>query len=567
MLVESRFAADRDSAAPGAAASRSAAGACAVDMPVFAMFTTDLGGCLASWGLTAEALFGHTANQVLGRHVCDVLMRGEHRAATRDALAEIAAGRAWTTVVNVTCADGSADEIAFRWEPSAGTGPPTEALVLATRAPARGHGLLSEAATRIGSTLDLAHTAREVVGLAVPAFADAAGVFLPERLMTADEFAWQAGDRPVAVRRLAASLACLSRRACEEMFRAGEVLVFNADTPYVRCMAANTPFQFDRLDGETAQRISGFAGGPELVSSYTSFLAVPLAARGAVVGCAVFARTKGGPGFAAADVTLAVGLAARAAVCIDNARLYSRERRTALALQRSLLPGNPAVPAGLEVAHRYLPVGANIVGGDWYDIIELSCGRAALVVGDAMGHGPEAAAIMIQLRTAARTLAGLELPPEQVLGRLDTMAADMAGTPFATCIYAILDPADGACVVARAGHLPPVVAAPCGTPKVLDLPVGLPLGLGSASFEASHLTIPPGATIALYTDGLVESRTQSFDHGVSALCAALARSAGPLSEICDAITRELCEDGEDDVTLVLARAQDRQRAARSGMSS
>ena len=306
----------------------------------------------------------------------------------------------------------------------------------------------------------------------------------------------------------------------------------------------------------TARRPSasaGYAGAGELVSHYSSFLAVPLAARGAVVGCAVFARLRGSAGFAGVDVALAVGLAARAAVCIDNARLYGRERRTALALQHSLLPDRPAVPAGLEVAHRYLPVGTNIVGGDWYDIIELSGGRAALVVGDAMGHGPEAAAVMIQLRTVARTLAGLELAPEQVLGRLDAMAADMAGAPFATCIYAIIDPADGACLVARAGHLPPVVAGRDGRTRVLDLPVGLPLGLGSASFEATTLTIPPGATIALYTDGLVESRTRPFDHGVSALCAALARSAGPLSQTCDAITRELYQDGEDDVTLVLAR--------------
>ncbi len=525
----------------------------------FAMFTTDLGGYLTSWGLTAADLFGFAGDQVLGRHLCD-LLPDEHHAAVRDALAETAAGRAAATVVNVPRAGGSASDIALRLEPSAGL--PPMALVLARRAAPRGHELLSEAATRIGSTLDLAHTAGEVAGLAVPGFADAAGIYLPERLMTADEFTWQAGDRPVAMRRLAANLAGLSKRACDDMFRPGEVLVFNAGSPYVRCMATDTPVLFGTVDGDTAERVRGWAGGLELVSSYGSFLAVPLAARGAVVGCAVFARSKRNPGFTPSDVTLAVGLAARAAVCIDNARLYGRERRTALALQRSLLPGRPSVPAGLEVAHRYLPVGTNIVGGDWYDIIGLSGGRAALVVGDAMGHGPEAAAVMIQLRTAARMLASLELPPQEVLGRLDAMAADMPGPPFATCIYAVLDPADGGCVLTRAGHLPPVIAVPGAATMIVDLPAGLPLGLGSASFEAATVKLAPGATIALYTDGLVESRSRSFDRGVGALCAALERSAGPLGEICEAITRDLRHDGEDDVTLVLARVPG-QRAARS----
>ena len=227
-------------------------------------------------------------------------------------------------------------------------------------------------------------------------------------------------------------------------------------------------------------------------------------------------------------MTLAAGLAAQAAVCIDNARLYDRERRTALALQRSLLPGHPAVPAGLEVAHRYLPVGANIVGGDWHDIIELSGGRAALIVGDAMGHGPEAAAVMIQLRTAAHTLADLELPPEQILGRLDKMAAGLAGAPFATCVYTVIDPAASACVIAQAGHLPPVLALADGTTRVLDLPPGLPLGLQLGSFHATEINLPPGATLALYTDGLVESRTRPFDNGVAALCEALPqRSRDP----------------------------------------
>ena len=176
-----------------------------------------------------------------------------------------------------------------------------------------------------------------------------------------------------------------------------------------------------------------------------------MVARGTVLGSATFARTASRREFTPADIALADQLASRAAVSIDNARLYDRERRTASALQQGLLPAEPRVPAGLSVAHRYIPVGASIVGGDWHDIVPLTSGRAALIVGDAMGHGPEAAAVMVQLRTAAHTLADLELPPEEILSRLDRMAAGMSSSPFATCIAAVIDPAEGNCVIAKAG--------------------------------------------------------------------------------------------------------------------
>jgi serine phosphatase RsbU (regulator of sigma subunit) len=322
-------------------------------------------------------------------------------------------------------------------------------------------------------------------------------------------------------------------------------------------MATGGPVLFDRLDSETAERIGRRPGGRAIAAGYTSFLAMPLIARGVVVGCATFGRAPASPAFNPGDVTLAGELASRAAVCIDNARLYHRERRTALALQRALLPGRPRVPAGMEVAHRYLPVGASVVGGDWHDIVPLPGGKAALIVGDAMGHGPEAAAVMVQLRTAAHLLADLELEPGQVLRRLDRMAAGMATAPFATCIATVIDPAGSSCVAAQAGHLPPVLVLPGGATRVLDLPPGLPLGLGAESFEATQISLPPGATIALYTDGLVESRTRSLDDGLAALQDALSsavpRPGGTLGGACEMVTQMLRDHGEDDITLVLAR--------------
>jgi serine phosphatase RsbU (regulator of sigma subunit) len=276
-----------------------------------------------------------------------------------------------------------------------------------------------------------------------------------------------------------------------------------------------------------------------------------------VVGVVVFARAPASPAFNPSDILLAGELALRAAVCLDNARLYQRERRTALALQRSLLPSRPQVPPGMEVAHRYLPVGASVVGGDWYDIVTQPDGRAALIVGDAMGHGPEAAAVMAQLRTAAHTLADLGLSPGEMLPRLDRIVAGMAAATFATCISTVIDPAGGSCVAAQAGHLPPVLVLPGGETFVLELAPGLPLGLGAESFEATEIKLPPGSTLALYTDGLVESRTRSVDDGLAALrdalSAALARPSGTLAGACEMVIQALREHGEDDITLVLAR--------------
>jgi serine phosphatase RsbU (regulator of sigma subunit) len=215
----------------------------------------------------------------------------------------------------------------------------------------------------------------------------------------------------------------------------------------------------------------------------------------------------------------------------------------------------------MEVAQRYLTVGASVVGGDWHDVVSLPDGRAVLIVGDAMGHGPEAAAVMVQLRTAAHTLADLDLPPGQVLSRLDRMAAEMAAgmaaAPFATCIATLIDPVRNSCVVAQAGHLPPVLVLPGGATEVLDLPPGLPLGLGAESFESTEVSLPPGATLALYTDGLVESRSRSLDEGLAAfrttLAAALAEPGATLGGACESVIQTLRAEGEDDITLVLVR--------------
>jgi hypothetical protein len=525
------------------------------DLTGLATFTLDPQGRVTSWSVTATSLFGHPASAVTGRHVCQVLMTGAgHRDLVRLALAEVAAGRVWSATV----AGGSLGEgrFAIRWEPLAGLG--GGALVIVQRAwPQPAPSWLSEAAARLGSSLDLTQTASEVVDAAVPGFADAAMIYAAERLLAGGDLASHRAGPGAAVRRLAVRMAGRDATAADSPIRPGDILVLGRDEPGARTMAVGEPILFDHLDGETAARLARTPGGRQIMGGYASWLAMPLIARGVVVGCAIFARSPASPAFNDGDISLAGELASRAAVCIDNARLYAQERRTALALQQGLLPGQLQVPDGLEVAQRYVPVGANVVGGDWHDIVPLSRGRAALIVGDAMGHGPEAAAVMVQLRTAAHTLAELDLPPGDVLRRLDKMAAGLAAAPFATCIYAVIDPSASACQIAQAGHLPPALVPPGGEATLLELPPGLPLGLGAESFQATRVPLPPGAALALYTDGLVESRLRSLDDGLaalrSALGACLARPGATLRDVCDAVTAQLHQHGEDDMTLVLAR--------------
>lgn len=321
-----------------------------------------------------------------------------------------------------------------------------------------------------------------------------------------------------------------------------------------------------------------------------STLAVPMVARDTVVGLVQFSRTKGSEPFGERDTALAVELAARAAVCIDNARLYRREHERALILQRSLLPPGDPEAAGLDIACRYLPgTTATEVGGDWFDVIELPGHRTALVVGDVMGRGLRAAVAMGELRTAVRTLALLDLEPAEVLSALDEIArglggdgdgrstarsargrsgtadgtpetnrsartADLSEVYLATCVYAVYDPVTRRCTFANAGHLPPVLVEDGEDALLLDVPPGMPLGVGGEPFEEIEVELPDGALLALYTDGLVESRHHPLDEGLRAFRTALSGADRPLEDACDHVLNALdTSHGEDDIALLMAR--------------
>ncbi|MFI1013947.1 SpoIIE family protein phosphatase [Streptomyces sp. NPDC020965] len=577
----------------------------------FLLFGTDLTVQRANQRFAA--VFGGTADEHRGRTVHDYLSRSEADRMDASLRRVLATGESAIDLQVVGAAPDSTDRRHWSinlYRVHSGSGRPigvagvgtdvTRRQVAAREAASarRNLALLNEASARIGNSLDLETTARELLDVAVPGFCDLASVDLYQGLLTGDEAPpgrWDApraegyGDGSAALRRVAFASAvsdaplittpgCGSRG--DTPTEVGEVHRYSFSSPCANALRAARVHSIPGEDGSLVQ----------------STLAVPMVAHDTVVGLVQFSRAKGSEPFGERDRALAVELAARAAVCIDNARLYRREHERALILQRSLLPPGDPEAAGLDIACRYLPGNtATEVGGDWFDVIELPGHRTALVVGDVMGRGLRAAVAMGELRTAVRTLALLDLEPAEVLSALDEVArglgspigaqqasraahksreADLSEVYLATCVYAVYDPVTRRCTFANAGHLPPVLVEPGEEALLLDVPPGMPLGVGGEPFEEVEVELPEGALLALYTDGLVESRHHPLDEGLRAFRTALTDPARPapghhsppaarradlsrsLEDVCDHVLNTLdTRHGEDDIALLMARVQ------------
>ncbi|WP_455359135.1 SpoIIE family protein phosphatase [Streptomyces sp. SYSU K21746] len=430
--------------------------------------------------------------------------------------------------------------------------------------------LLNEAGARIGSTLDVSKTAHELAEAAVPGLSDCVSVDLLQAVTR--------GEEPVqgtftTMRRAATRSIPIPSESADVMYPVGHTVHIPPESVQARCLAQRRPVLdvnqegvkgWLSLDPDRAERA--------LRLGDLSLLAVPLVARGLVLGLLSLWRWRRSDPFEEDDLKLAEEFASRAAVCIDNARRYTQQHDTALTLQHSLLPhevpGHPAV----DVALRYRPADATSgVGGDWYDVIPLSGMRVALVVGDVVGHGIHAAATMGRLRTAVHTLANLDLTPDEVLSHLDDLVDRLAAEQEqadghvpqvvgATCLYAVYDPVSRQCSLARAGHPPPVVVNPDGEVRLLDVPAGPPLGLGGLPFEAAELKLAEGSLLALYTDGLIQARKRDVEESLADLCGALSVPARSLEETCGAVEDALLldrptDDVADDVALLLARTR------------
>ncbi|MEV7718383.1 SpoIIE family protein phosphatase [Streptomyces sp. NPDC088184] len=420
--------------------------------------------------------------------------------------------------------------------------------------------ILHHATAAVGGSLSVAGTGEELADVLVPRLADLAVVEIAEAVFRGEEPA-PGEDGLLPLRRTAA---------------AGE-------------RAAEVP---------TGSVVPADAGCTPAVGHAPASMTAPLRARGIFLGRVTVRRGPDRSDYTPADLDLLCEIAARAALALDNARRYTREHRAAVGLQRSLLPPAQAETAAVTTSGFYLPADtATGVGGDWFDVIPLSSARVALVAGDVVGHGLAATATMGRLRTAVRTLADLDLEPDELMVHLDDLVSQLRDEPNepggpggptgpggpvrpsrltradgdgdgadgghradpvgATCLYAVYDPVSRSCAMVSAGHPPPAVVDPDGTVSYVPLNPGPPLGVNGLPFEVAEVQLAPGSLLVLYTDGLIEGRESDLDEGMAELRRRLSRpgaATAPLRELGqEIISTHPPHQLADDVTLLLAR--------------
>ena len=422
------------------------------------------------------------------------------------------------------------------------------------------HSLLDDTFRQIGATLDLDQVARGLINILVPHFCNAAGLLVLESVAAGDEFPVNPPDGSQLLRRLAVASDDGSP-GWDAAFPTGEVLLYPPGTPYVECMSTGKPVRIANVDEATADSIaeSWLRRPVKKLLTGSSMLLLPLTTKDSNLGFCVCLRKAGYRPFDDYDPEIGTEFASRAAIFIDNARQYYRERTTALTLQRSLLPTGLSAPSSMEVKHRYLPGSKLIeVGGDWYESIALPGARAALVVGDVAGHGVRAAVTMGRLRTAIHTLAMLELAPADSLQQLNELMTSLGEREphFATCAYALYDAVTGSCEIASAGHLPPLLVRPDGTAEFLDPSPAPPLGVGDFPVESRTFEIEDDSLLVLYTDGLVEDRNRDIDDGLNFLRDVFVGdlSGRSLDDLCrSALAGVFAAQQRDDIAILVAR--------------
>ncbi|MFF3615050.1 SpoIIE family protein phosphatase [Streptomyces sp. NPDC002580] len=423
--------------------------------------------------------------------------------------------------------------------------------------------LLAEAGTRIGTTLDVVTTARELVDAAVPAIADIVTVDVLDDVLHGEASA--PGPVGGATRLRRAAFRSTGELRARPAYAAGDLVEYMLPS-HTAALTELRPVLVPRLHGDQLSASDRRTARIRADAAH-SLMVVPLAARGVVLGLASFYRATEPDPYDEDDLLLATELGARAALCIDNARQYTRERGAALALQRTLLPRSVPPQNAVEVAWRHESARSP---GDWFDVIPLSGARVALVVGRMAGQGIDAAAAMGQLRMAINTLAAQGLAPDELLGQLhdlvtghsDESTADARGAPAhaqmqgATCLYSIYDPVSRRWTLARAGHPAPVAVTPQGGVETLDVPEGPALGTGHPPYRTVEVELREGSTLALFTPSLLPSGGADRAAATSALCRVLGGDPQrTLEGTCDAVVRAHRPDGDEGFVLLLARTR------------
>ncbi|MGW1723533.1 SpoIIE family protein phosphatase [Streptomyces sp. NPDC002306] len=453
---------------------------------------------------------------------------------------------------------------AFRLENAHGTPTGIAVVFLDTTAELRARrdlNLLREAAARIDSSLDVERTAQELTEVVVPVLGDHAIVDLAEAVLSGEvPPKWAGGGNP-HLRAVASATGWWPARV-----RQGDLLPPLPDHPFLRRAQRGEVVVMSR------DELCGALGDPGLVAllvpeDLCCLMTTSLSARGHTLGDLSVWRVGSSEPFTRQEADLLREIASRGALAVDNARRYTREHRAAMALQQRMLPPPTTDTPAAETAGIYRPAGGGAeIAGDWFDAIRLPSLRLALVVGDVAGHGLAATATMGRLRTAVHTLADLELEPDELLTRLgdlvQRLTAEAPGGPQdtvgATCLYAVYDPVTCRCVLASAGHPPPVVTRSDGTTRIVQLSPGPPLGVGGLPFENTSIDIEPGSLLTLYTKGLI-NRENGVDNGLRNLMDTLTsrcRPSDPLRDTGRAILKGLGDQPtRDDTALLLARTR------------
>jgi serine phosphatase RsbU (regulator of sigma subunit)/anti-sigma regulatory factor (Ser/Thr protein kinase) len=518
----------------------------------------------------AGDVLAEPSGSLLGTDLCDLITGPGEPAVTLLSLIEAArSDRESTTVLTLRTASRSLVDAVVTVEPIRSADPELFALVtMRIPAPAAErfidpalmrHALLDGAVRRVGGALDLDQLALELVNILVPHFCNSAGLLILEGLLGDGDYEDTARGGTQTVRRLAIAYDD-GDPGWHAAFPIGEILRYPPDSLYTRCLETSEPVSVVMTDEAAQDLAAAWMRTPvaRLISG-TSMLALPILASETMLGFFVCVRRQGFHRFDAYDTEIGMEFAGRAALFVDGANRYGRERATALTLQRSMLPTELSHPASIEVKHRYLPGSKLIeVGGDWYESISLPGGRVALVVGDVAGHGVRAAVTMGRLRTAIKTLTMLELPPAETLQRLDDLMQELGVTEphFATCVYAVYDSVEGTCEVASAGHLPPLLVRPDGSNEFLDVSPAPPLGIGAIPITSRRLRIEDGSLLVMYTDGLVERRTEDIDTGLKRLRDTFGPDSleQPLDDLCREALADVFDDHQrDDIAILVAR--------------
>jgi PAS domain S-box-containing protein len=417
--------------------------------------------------------------------------------------------------------------------------------------------LLARASSDIGNTLDIRQTCADLADLAVPELADRISIELLDQVLRGED---TGRDQPgtTGFVRLRRVIMRDVQPGAPVYYREGDEIIAPLTQGRVAVIVRGEPLLAPRLADATSE-VTYTPGQASVLlgRGVHTLMVVPLIARGTTLGVASFGRAEQRNPYDDADLRLVTDLASRAALHIDNARLYAREHDTAVTLQRSLLPQAIPEVEGLQIAYIYQPANRSAAaGGDWFDVLPLHDGGVALVIGDVTGHSIRAAAIMGQLRTATVTLTRLGRPPEEIMRQLSRLLADDDVEIGATCLYASYDPRTRRCRFTSAGHPPPVVRHPDGRTEFVDVRQGIILGVQRDRYPTTEARLAPGSVLALYTDGLVEQPGQDIDVGMSRLARTLAASpARPLGDLRDAL---LASPGPaaDDIALLLARTVD-----------